>query len=189
MGADAVRIDRVDSASHFEPEQMPTHKGGGPTIPPDPDCCDTKDCPQRDYNRAVILATLRLSQSYAALLLLQHSTRQLWHCSDGVHTDCATPECTFGSTQADLLAVAIDGFAGVVTAVYELLARPATDLTGQWQDLTDMELAAKGLEFLTARGEYDPHTAAIFLDTWKQMIVDDDAREFQRWFRPPPLVR
>jgi hypothetical protein len=172
--------------SRFDTEDMPKHQGGGPTVAPDPDCCDKPECPQRDYNRMVMLSLLRLSQSYAGLLLLQRATRALWHCSDGVHTDCATPECTFGSVQAARVAGVTDALASVVTVLFEALARPATDLTGQWQEFGDMEVAAQGLEFLDEHDGFGDAAGAIFLDTLQRHVVDEDAAQFQRWFRPPP---
>lgn len=171
---------------HFGPEQMPQHKGVGPTIPPDPDCCTAEHCPQRDYNRAEILATLLLSRAYAAMVLLEWTTRHLWSCADGVHTDCGTPECTFGSEQATRVAFDADMLAQAITGLYETLARPATDLTGQWQDLTDMELAQEGLSELVSKPGYDQQIADIYLDTLRLLVVDDDAREYHRWFSPPP---
>jgi hypothetical protein len=171
---------------HFDVDGMPRHQGGGPTIPPDPDCCAEDVCPQRDYNRLVVLTLLRLSQSYAGLLLLQRASRQLWHCSDGIHTDCLTPECTFGSVQADMIAVDIDALAAAIKGLFASLSRPAADLTGQWQDLSDMETAAQALEFLDAQRETDMVAENIFTDTMQRHIVDEDASQFERWFRPPP---
>lgn len=185
-----MRVDPPrEPFGRFGPERMPRHQGGGPTIAPDPDCCSDEHCPQRDYNRAVILATMRLSQAYAAVLLLEWTTRQLWHCADGVHTDCGTPECTFGSEQAD--AVAFDGelLAAAVECLYKTLSRPATDLTAQWQDLTDMGLAQEGLSELVSKPGYDPQIADMYLDTLRLLVVDDDAREYHRWFSPPPSRR
>jgi hypothetical protein len=184
-GGRAVRVDPPrEPFGRFGPERMPQHQGGGPTIAPDPDCCSDEHCPQRDYNRAVILATMRLSQAYAAVLLLEWTTRQLWHCADGVHTDCGTPECTFGSEQAD--AVAFDGelLAAAVECLYKTLSRPATDLTAQWQELSDAELARSGIDAVHPTG--DAFATDFYLDALRGIIVGDDDDEFARWFEPPP---
>jgi hypothetical protein len=101
-----------------------------------------------------------------------------------VHTDCGTPECTFGSEQAD--AVAFDGelLAAAVECLYKTLSRPATDLTAQWQELSDAALARSGIDAVHPTG--DAVATDFYLDALRGIIVGDDDDEFARWFEPPP---
>lgn len=184
-----MRIDQIDP-ERFGLNQLPTFQGPpGVALTPDPDCCSEDECPQRDYQRAMILTLLRLSQAYAASLLLNWHTTQIWRCNSAGHTkDCRTPACEFGVTQARNIRFSTDRLAVVITDFFRVLVVPAIDLAAYWQDLHDAEQAWFGLKHAA---EQDPPPADLvsrvemYLECWRSIVTDDDPLQYLRWFMPP----
>lgn len=162
--------------------------------PYDPDCCAAPDCPQRDYNRACLLALENLSRAYASLHLVRSASSRLWNCDEDGHTiDCPHPACRF----AEDMAVALDRirvrFADVVRALCGVLTIPSTDIRGQWQEFVDTEQIrdmVEGIALADANDEIEDQQIATrtikrFITIWQQTAVGDDPIEMARWFQPP----
>lgn len=187
-----MTVRQIDP-ERFGLSQLPKFKGAAAT--PDPDCCAAEECPQRDYQRAMILTLMRLSQAYAASLLLHWHTTQIWRCDGEGHTkDCPNPACEFGAYQAQTVRFNTDRLAMTITDFFRVLTVPAVDLTAYWQDLHDAEVAWFGLKHAA---ESDPPPAdledrvALYLECWRGIVVEDDDEAYVRWFTPPdpPLER
>jgi hypothetical protein len=180
----------------FPYDGCPTYDGPRPegAEAPDPDCCNAPDCPQRDYNRATILALETLSRAYASLHLLRSAASRLWNCdSDGHTIDCPDPACRFGTEMAVNLDRVRSHHAQVVRDLFRVLTVPAFDVRGSWQEFVDTESARLMIESLAkavAVGEVEDYAAATrtvkrFIAVWQRQAVGDDPIEMVRWFQPP----
>jgi hypothetical protein len=178
----------------FDYDRMPTYDGPGSPITLNPDCCANEECVERDYNRAVILTLMRLSQAYAAIHLLHWSTVQVWSCDDAGHTtDCPNPGCTFGRDMASNLVRVRENLATVVKDLFTVLTVPAANLEGEWQAFLDTDMARLGIDGLAKRmhdhPSSDPFWASaalkMHLDLWRMEVVDSNDLEYARWFKPP----
>ena len=162
--------------------------------PFDADCCAAPDCPQRDYNRACLLALENLSRAYASLHLVRSASSRLWHCDEDGHTaDCPNPECRFGEDMALALDRVRVHFAIVVRDLCKVLTIPSTDLSGQWQGFVDAEQVRVQIEALVTAGETGEvpdeglvhRTIKRWTTIWQGQAVGDDPIEHARWFQPP----
>lgn len=185
------RLPKVDP-QRFGLNQLPAFRDASQAQALDADCCPNLNCVQRDYNRAAILALTRLSQGYAALLLLNYATTQVWPCqSETGHTEgCTNPSCTFGLQQATSLRWATDHLAQAITEIYRVIANTACDLTAYWQDLHDAEQAWFEMKNIAANGQLTEIQARAqlkdVLETWREMVADTD-EDYLRWFTPPEV--
>lgn len=174
----------------------PRYDGPNPqgARPYDPDCCAAQDCPQRDYNRACLLALENLSRAYASLHLVRSASSRLWHCDEDGHTaDCPHPSCRF----AEDMAVALDRvrvhFAVVVRDLCKVLTIPSTDISGQWQEFVDTEQIrdlVEGIALADAEEQIEDQEGMIrtmqrLISAWRVTAVTGDEIEYARWFTPP----
>jgi hypothetical protein len=185
---------REEWANDFPYERMPRYDGPGEARPFDSECCTAKDCPQRDYNRACILALENLSRAYASLHLLRSAASRLWNCDDEGHTaDCPNPACRFGMDMAVSLDRVRRHYASVVVDLCRVLTVPAADLEALWQPFFDTEQAREVVETVVMGVDEDDSAAnRIAVSTIKQAIrvwqleaVGEDPLELVRWFSPP----
>lgn len=172
-----------DGRLAFGPDNMPLYHGhipqGKDVRQLEMECCDQPVCPQRDYNRAVLLTLEKLSQAYAALLLTRHAASQLWKCDGAGHTEgCTDPACTFGRDMDRQYATNQADFGVYARSFCSILARCATDLTPQWQDFTDTEQFYVGL----VHPRTDQQNKDGYLLGLRDMAVLCDPVELRRWF-------
>jgi len=186
---------RIDPAAEqpLDPERfglhmLPVYDGPNSDMArdPDPDCCAEESCRARDYQRSVILTLMRLSQSYAASLLLNWQTTQVWPCDEQGHTEgCSGTDCTYALRQAQEVRRVTDRLAVVITDYYRLLTNAAMQLDGYWLELFTCEQAWFGLRAATDDDPNLPSLVEEYLDTWRDVIVDGDDEDYARWFTPP----
>lgn len=173
-----------DGPPDFDPEKMPQHRGPmAPGWPKeyDPDCCAQPECPQRDYNRACLLALEKLAQAYASFLLVRHATNRLWHCDSSGHTDdCPMDECRFGRERDEDLDGTQNLFGVLIHDLCQVLTALQVDLTAQWMEFTDAELAWIGLRATDSKPD-----ATVYLDSLRDQATGGNELEHHRWFRPP----